>query len=137
MMIAQQLYEGIDLDSGSEGLITYMRTDSVNLADVFRSQAQDFLQTQYGPQYAQGQRVYKTKSKLAQEAHEAIRPTSVSRTPESVRGFLDESQFKLYDLIWRRAVASQMPDARYQQTVIDIAAQKDGIPSYLSERLVR
>lgn len=131
MMIAQQLYEGIDLDSGSEGLITYMRTDSVNLAEVFRTAAQNFLNSQYGPEYAEGERVYKTKSKIAQEAHEAIRPTSVTRTPDSVRQYLDDMQFKLYDLIWRRAVASQMPDARYQQTAIDVAPQKKGIPSYL------
>lgn len=131
MMIAQQLYEGVDLSAGSEGLITYMRTDSVNLADVFLSDAQRFLADEYGKDYAKGQRVYKTKSKLAQEAHEAIRPTFASRTPELVRPYLDDQQFKLYDLIWRRAVASQMPDARYQQTSIDIAAKKADIPAYL------
>ncbi|MDO8490216.1 MAG: type I DNA topoisomerase [bacterium] len=131
MMIAQQLYEGIDTGSGHEGLITYMRTDSVNLAEVFRTEAQGFLQSTYGAEYAAGARVYKTKSKLAQEAHEAIRPTSVARTPESVRGSLDDSQFKLYDLIWRRSVGSQMPDARYQATTIDVQPHKEGIPEYV------
>jgi DNA topoisomerase-1 len=131
MMLAQQLYEGVDTGAGQEGLITYMRTDSVNLADVFMKEAQGFLAESYGAQYATGARAYKTKSKLAQEAHEAIRPTSVSRTPESVRGFLGEQQYKLYDLIWRRAVASQMPDAKFESTTVDILPAKDGLEEHV------
>lgn len=131
MMLAQQLYEGVDTGSGQEGLITYMRTDSVILADVFLKEAQGFLAESYGAQYAGGARYYKTKSKLAQEAHEAIRPTSVSRTPESVRGFLNDQQWKLYDLIWRRAVASQMPDAKFESTTADIVPEREGLQEHV------
>ncbi|MBI4272640.1 type I DNA topoisomerase [Candidatus Uhrbacteria bacterium] len=126
MMIAQQLYEGIEQDKQSGGYITYMRTDSVNLSERFLSEAHTFIQSAYGEQYTHGPRRYSTKSKLAQEAHEAIRPTSVERAPESVRDFLTDQQFKLYDLIWRRAVGSQMNDALFEATTIDINADKEG-----------
>ncbi|MDP2656116.1 MAG: type I DNA topoisomerase [bacterium] len=125
MMFAQQLYEGIEAGSEEDGgYITYMRTDSVNLSEKFLSEAQEVIKSEYGTQYAKGEKKYATKSKLAQEAHEAIRPTLVSRTPESVKAHLTDAQFKLYDLIWRRSVASQMPDALYEATTIDIDTLK-------------
>ncbi len=121
MMFAQQLYEGIEAGSEEDGgYITYMRTDSVNLSEKFLTETQELLKAQYGDKYAKGPKTYTTKSKLAQEAHEAIRPTVVSRTPESVKGHLTDAQYKLYDLIWRRSVATQMPDALYEATTIDI-----------------
>ncbi len=126
MMLAQQLYEGVELGSeGSVGLITYMRTDSLNLSDKFRSDAKSYITDQIGPEYHQ-EKQHKTKSKGAQEAHEAIRPTEVSRTPESIKGYLSTDQFKLYDLIWRRALASQMPAAIFDATTVDIAAKGPG-----------
>jgi DNA topoisomerase I len=119
MMFAQQLYEGIETGEGTEGLITYMRTDSVNLSEKFLGEAQSYIKDAYGPRYGV-RRAYKTKSKLAQEAHEAIRPTSIERTPDTMKTHLSKDQWALYDLIWRRAVASQMADAKYEATVIDI-----------------
>ncbi|MBI4252653.1 type I DNA topoisomerase [Candidatus Uhrbacteria bacterium] len=130
MMFAQQLYEGVELKGGSEGLISYMRTDSVNLAQDFLQEAQSVIAAQCGKQYAQGTRAYKTKSKLAQEAHEAIRPTSAARTPESIKQHLNDQQWKLYDLIWRRAIASQMSDAQFEATTIDVAANGSDGKSY-------
>ena len=126
MLIAQQLYEGVGIgNEGSIGLITYMRTDSVNLAEKFLSEARDFLKKSFGEKYlAPGVRRFTTKSKLAQEAHEAIRPTDPSRDPESVRPYLDDHQYKLYNLIWRRAVASQMAEAALLGTAVDIEAEK-------------
>lgn len=126
MMIAQQLYEGLEADKESGGYITYMRTDSFNLSEKFLGEAKDYISTRYGMEYAIGPKRYATKSKLAQEAHEAIRPTSVERTPESVQAYLTDQQYKLYDLIWRRAVASQMVDALFQATTLDIAAKSAG-----------
>jgi len=121
MMFAQQLYEGIELGAeGSVGLITYMRTDSVNLAEKFLVDSKDYLATLASHYQKAAPRRYTTKSKLAQEAHEAIRPTEASRTPEEVKPHLTAEQWKLYDLIWRRAVASQMPDAIMDQTSVDI-----------------
>lgn len=123
MRIAQQLYEGIELDSGSTGLITYMRTDSVNLAQDAINEIRTLINDRYGkanvPEEA---RVYKTKSKNAQEAHEAIRPTSVQRTPESIKSFLSPEQYKLYDLIWKRTVAAQMISATIDTLTIDMKA---------------
>lgn len=126
MMIAQQLYEGVDLGGeGSVGLITYMRTDSVNLSEKFLTEAHAFLKKTFGEKYlAPGARRFTTKSKLAQEAHEAIRPTEAARDPEDVRPYLDDHQYKLYNLIWRRAVASQMAEAALIGTAVDIAAEK-------------
>ena len=115
MRLAQQLYEGVDLGEGREGLITYMRTDSVNLSGSSRQAAEIFIKKNYGGDYA-NTRSFKTKSKLAQEAHEAVRPTDPNRTPESVKDYLDSRQFKLYDLIWRRFVASQMSTAVFDST---------------------
>jgi DNA topoisomerase-1 len=129
MMIAQQLYEGVSLgNAGQVGLITYMRTDSLNLADKFLTETKTYLQKNFGDEYASSApKKYATKSKLAQEAHEAIRPTSVLNEPNKIKEFLDGNQYKLYNLIWRRAVASQMPEAILINTAIDIAAEKENI----------
>ncbi len=115
MMIAQQLYE--------TGLITYMRTDSLNLSDKFLHEAQQYLAKNLGEKYSlKNPRKFKTKSKGAQEAHEAIRPTEVKNNPEAKKSSLDNNQFKLYKLIWQRALASQMPEALIDATIIDINA---------------
>ena len=121
MSLAQQLYEGVDLGSeGSVGLITYMRTDSVRVADVALNDARGFIGQRFGQDYLpEGPRYYRNK-KGAQDAHEAIRPTSVLRTPESVKQFLSGQLLSLYELIWRRFVASQMETARIDQTTADI-----------------
>ena len=117
MSIAQQLFQGIDLGNGEEGLITYMRTDSNVLSEDSLSQVGNFIQNNYGNDY-HNQTKYKTKSANAQEAHEAIRPTSITMTPESIRNVLSEDQYKLYDLIWKRTVASQMAESQNKKTVI-------------------
>ena len=122
MRVAQRLYEGIDLEGDRVGLITYMRTDSVTLAERALNEAQDVIRDLYGEAYAQGSRRYKTKSKMAQEAHEAIRPTELSRTPDQLQRFLQPDELRLYELIWKRTIASQMADARLQRTSIEILA---------------
>lgn len=124
MMVAQQLYEGVDLKGeGSVGLITYMRTDSLNLSAKFLGDAQNYLSSALGERYALSKpRFFKTRSKGAQEAHEAIRPTEAARHPEAVKASLDPKQYKLYKLIWERAVASQMPEAVLDNTNVDIEA---------------
>lgn len=121
MSIAQDLYEGIDLGPhGSEGLITYMRTDAVNIAPEAIQAARAFIQSEFGPDYLPEQpRIYASK-KTAQEAHEAIRPTSLERNPELVRPYLSSDQFKIYLLIWRRFIASQMNPAIYDTVSADI-----------------
>ncbi|MBI5404796.1 MAG: type I DNA topoisomerase [Candidatus Kerfeldbacteria bacterium] len=120
MTLAQQLYEGIELgDHGQVGLITYMRTDSFNLAAKFLGEVGSFITESFGQTYHES-RTYQTKSKGAQEAHEAIRPTDPRLTPEAVKAHLDDRQLKLYDLIWRRAVASQMSPAEMDSTSVDI-----------------
>lgn len=125
MLIAQQLYEGIELGKeGAVGLITYMRTDSVNVASSALSEVRNFIKDKFGKEYLpDGPNVYKSK-KQAQEAHEAIRPASVSRTPGSLKEFLTSEQFKLYTLIYNRFVASQMRPAIYAVTSADIKADK-------------
>lgn len=127
MFVAQQLYEGIELASeGEVGLITYMRTDSFNLADKFLGEAQIFIKEKISPEYALGQpRKFKTKSKLTQEAHEAIRPTSPWRVPQDIEKFLTEEQYKLYNLIWQRSIASQMKEAIINSKVIEVKNDKD------------
>ncbi|QQS60571.1 type I DNA topoisomerase [Candidatus Falkowbacteria bacterium] len=124
MMLAQQLYEGIELGSeGSVGLITYMRTDSLNLSQKFLDEAREHLTSTLGKEYALSEaRRFKTKSKGAQEAHEAIRPSEVTRTPDNLKEYLAPNQLKLYRLIWQRAVASQMPPAELDQVAIDVTA---------------
>lgn len=122
MMIAQQLYEGLNVGAGkSTGLITYMRTDSVNLSTKFLEEAKSFIESKYGSKYSlSGPRIFKTKQKLAQEAHEAIRPTEVKYHPDEIKDYLTSDQFKVYDLIWRRAVATQMADGVVNNTSIKI-----------------
>jgi len=121
MRLAQQLYEGVDFGEGAVGLITYMRTDSVNLANEAVQEIRQVIEKMYGKDsLPEGPRVYKTKSKNAQEAHEAIRPTSASITPERLEGKIDADQFKLYSLIWKRAVASQMEPAVYDTVAVDL-----------------
>lgn len=122
MVIAQQLYEGMDIgEEGSTGLITYMRTDSVNLSEFALNQAAAVIEARFGKTYYHGQaRRYSNKSKNAQEAHEAIRPTDLMRHPDQVRPFLDRGQQKIYDLIWKRTVASQMAQAVFDATAVDI-----------------
>ncbi|OGT41034.1 MAG: DNA topoisomerase I [Gammaproteobacteria bacterium RIFCSPHIGHO2_12_FULL_37_34] len=125
MRIAQQLYEGIELDSDSVGLITYMRTDSVNVAEEAINELRDLIAKRYGKENVPDEpRLYRTKAKNAQEAHEAIRPTSSVRTPESLKSFLSPEQFKLYDLIWKRTVASQMISATIDTMTIDLMVDK-------------
>lgn len=125
MMIAQQLYEGLKLGSkGHTGLITYMRTDSLNLADDFRNDVAQHITDQLGKEYiSTGGRVFKKKSKGAQEAHEAIRPTEVTNTPELVKPYLDSKQNKIYNLIWQRAIASQMANSISETTTVNISAK--------------
>ncbi|HYM04154.1 MAG TPA: type I DNA topoisomerase, partial [Stellaceae bacterium] len=123
MRTAQRLYEGIDIGGETVGLITYMRTDGVSLSDEAIAGARQLIEQQYGTSYRPDQaRVYKTQAKNAQEAHEAIRPTDMFRRPETVAGHLDADQRGLYDLIWKRAVASQMSSAIIDQVAVDIAS---------------
>ena len=122
MQIAQRLYEGIDIGGEVVGLITYMRTDSVNLANEAVSTARNLIESDYGKDYVPEQpRVHRSSARNAQEAHEAIRPTDMRRRPEQVRDRLEGEQFRLYELIWKRAVASQMASARLEQVGVDVA----------------
>lgn len=125
MRIAQQLYEGISLDSGQTGLITYMRTDSVHLANDAITEIRQLIGERYGDKNVPEEpRIYKTKAKNAQEAHEAIRPTSVLRLPETVKDNLSPEQYKLYDLVWKRTVAAQMISATIDTLSFDMSATK-------------
>lgn len=126
MRLAQQLYEGLPLDKKQQtGLITYMRTDSVTLAKNFKDAAKTYIQNTYGSNYLPAKSpIYTAKSKLAQEAHEAIRPTNPMLTPEIVKPHLDSQQYKLYQLIWQRALASQMSPAKLKQAAIDISSSR-------------
>jgi DNA topoisomerase-1 len=123
MMIAQELYEGVDVPGeGTVGLISYMRTDSTRLAAEAIEEARGFIRTQYGEQYLPAEPVtYDKKSATTQDAHEAIRPTSVARTPASLRSSLSQPQLRLYTLIWNRFVACQMMPAVYDVTTVDVA----------------
>ena len=117
MQIAQRLYEGIDVGGDTVGLITYMRTDGVDITPEALTQTRDLIKSSFGARYLPGApRVYKTKAKNAQEAHEAIRPTSLERIPDSLKRALDQDQFRLYELIWKRTVASQMESAQLERT---------------------
>lgn len=124
MTVAQQLYEGLDVgEGGATGLITYMRTDSTNISDIAQKEARSFIQKTYGADFLpETAPVYKTRAVGAQEAHEAIRPTSVLRTPEQVKGKVTPEQFKLYQLIWQRFVASQMEAAVFDTLSVEIDA---------------
>lgn len=122
MVIAQQLYEGVELGAqGSLGLITYMRTDSLNISNKFIDQVKKFLKDKYGSSYSLNKkRIFKNSNKTAQEAHEAIHPTNPHLEPDSVKEFLDPRQYKLYKLIWERTIASLMPDAIITQNKLEI-----------------
>ncbi|MDX8411747.1 MAG: type I DNA topoisomerase [Mariprofundaceae bacterium] len=123
MQVAQKLYEGIEVDGEPVGLITYMRTDSLSLSEDAIAEMRAHIGAKYGKDYLPGKpRRFKTKSKNAQEAHEAIRPTAITRTPEAMRGVLDADGLKLYGLIWKRALASQMEPAVLDQVRADIDA---------------
>ncbi|HUS94108.1 MAG TPA: type I DNA topoisomerase [Patescibacteria group bacterium] len=124
MYVAQQLYEGVDLGpDGTVGLITYIRTDSLTVAAQAQDEARSHIIHHFGSEYAPKKPpLYKTKSRSAQEAHEAIRPTSVERTPKKIKGFLSRDQYRQYKLIWERFVASQMSPARYDTVRVDIKA---------------
>jgi DNA topoisomerase-1 len=123
MMLAQRLYEGVELGAeGSVALITYMRTDSVHVSNDALAQVRDHIGSSYGEKYRPEKPNFFKSKKDAQEAHEAIRPTDVARTPESVRSFLPDDMFRLYQMIWQRFVASQMVPAVFDQTSVDISA---------------
>ncbi|MGC9467293.1 MAG: type I DNA topoisomerase [Anaerolineae bacterium] len=133
MQLAQQLYEGIDLGEGNtEGLITYMRTDSTNVSEQAQAETRAYVTKEYGAEFLPSEPpIYKTKSKMAQEAHEAIRPTSVLRTPDEIKTYLSRDQYRLYDLIWRRFVASQMKPALYDTISVEILAGTEQDKPYL------
>lgn len=126
MMIAQQLYEGIELgNEGLNGLITYMRTDSVRLGEEIVNNAREFILNSFGNEYLpEKSRQYESKKKNVQDAHEAIRPTSIKFTPEFVKPFLDDAQFRLYELIWKRFIACQMEPAKIETTTVSIQANE-------------
>jgi DNA topoisomerase-1 len=136
MRLAQQLYEGVDFGEGAVGLITYMRTDSVNMANEAVQEIRQLIEKMYGKESVpDSPRIYKTKAKNAQEAHEAVRPTSASITPERLEGKIEADQLKLYSLIWKRAVASQMEPAVYDTVAVDLVpgtqASRDGAAAVL------
>ncbi len=127
MQVAQKLYEGIDIGGETVGLITYMRTDGVQMAPEAIEAARSAVLDQFGPRYVpEKARFYSTKAKNAQEAHEAIRPTDFNRSPDKVRRFLDADQLRLYDLIWKRGIASQMASAEIERTTVEILADNKG-----------
>ncbi|MSP20971.1 MAG: type I DNA topoisomerase [Alphaproteobacteria bacterium] len=122
MDIAQHLYEGVDIGGETAGLITYMRTDGVQIANEALANVRRTISTEYGDSYVPSQpRAYKATAKNAQEAHEAIRPTDSARTPERMQRYLNDDEFRLYELVWKRALASQMETARLEQAAINIA----------------
>ncbi len=124
MAVAQQLYEGIDVGAGERvGLITYMRTDSTHIADSALAEVRDYIRDKFGPDFLPATPpVHRTRAVKAQEAHECIRPTSVRREPDAIQGHLDKDQYRLYQLIWKRFVASQMNPAIYDVTSVDVKA---------------
>lgn len=128
MRLAQQLYEGVDIGGETVGLITYMRTDGITLSDDAIFQARGQIEKDFGKKYLpDSPRMYKSKAKNAQEAHEAIRPTDLSRRPQDVRKYLDDKQFALYDLIWKRTIACQMENAIMDQVSADISDGTDDV----------
>jgi DNA topoisomerase-1 len=132
MRLAQQLYEGVDYGEGAVGLITYMRTDAVNLANEAITEIREVIGRVYGAEsLPESPRFYKNKSRNAQEAHEAIRPTSASVLPQTIEGKIDADQHKLYSLIWKRAVACQMTHAVFDTVAIDLLAGPDGPQRHL------
>ncbi len=124
MQVAQKLYEGVSIGSETVGLITYMRTDAISIVPEAIEAARQLIKDRYGASYCPDRpRLYKTKAKNAQEAHEAVRPTDFHRHPDDIAKYLDDDQNKLYGLIWRRALASQMSEAVFDRTTVDIAAR--------------
>src|SRR5471032_2914942 len=124
MRLAQRLYEGVEIDGETTGLITYMRTDGIDMAPEAITDIRAMIGKNYGKEYVPGApRTYRNKSKNAQEAHEAVRPTDPHRTPDQVAKFVDRDQARLYELIWNRAVASQMEGAELERTTVDMAAK--------------
>jgi DNA topoisomerase-1 len=122
MRVAQQLYEGVDIGSGTVGLITYMRTDSFSLATEAVMSIRDYVKKNFEADYLPKSPImYKTKAKNAQEAHEAIRPTDIARTPTAMRQYLNDEQFKLYEMIWKRTLACQMSPAKFDAVSVDLA----------------
>src|SRR5258705_9182647 len=127
MRLAQRLYEGIDMGGETVGLITYMRTDGVDMDPEAVTSIRSMIGKDYGADYVPGApRTYQTKSKTAQEAHEAVRPTDATRSPREVARAVESDQAKLYELIWNRAVACQMQSAELERTTVDIAASVAG-----------
>jgi DNA topoisomerase-1 len=127
MQIAQRLFQGIELGNGEiEGLITYHRTDSTTLSDKAVSESARVIKDLFGPEYYTGPRRYQTKVKNAQEAHEAIRPTDFMLAPQRLSGVLESDELRLYELIWKRTMASQMPDARVRKTTVELSADAGG-----------
>ena len=125
MNVAQRLFQGVDIGGGDlEGLIRYHRTDSTTLSDKALGEAGQAVRDMYGADFYRGPRQYQTKVRNAQEAHEAIRPTDFRRTPQSLERVLEADELRLYDLIWKRAIASQMADARLQRTTVEISAHR-------------
>lgn len=140
MALAQQLYEGIDVgEEGAIGLITYMRTDSTNVSELAQQEARQFIHQRYGDAFMpEKPPIYRTKSRGAQEAHEAIRPTSVLRQPAAIKEFLDRDQFRLYQLIWQRFLASQMSPAIYDTLTVEVTGVTPGADSSMGhEYLLR
>ena len=126
MRVAQQLYEGIDVGSGTVGLITYMRTDSFSMAAEAVMQIRDYVKKNFDADYLPKSPImYKTKAKNAQEAHEAIRPTDIFRVPAKLRQYLNDEQFKLYEMIWKRSVACQMAPAKFDAVSVDLSVGSD------------
>lgn len=136
MSIAQELYQGVDLKDkgGLTGLITYMRTDSMNLNSGAVAEIRDVVEKTFGKKYLEEKpRFYKTRSKVAQEAHEAIRPTSAKRTPESIKDYLSPRQYRLYSLIWQRTVATQMTQSQIKETKIELLPEEKSISELLKK----
>jgi DNA topoisomerase-1 len=134
MSVAQRLFQGVDIGGGDlEGLISYHRTDSTTLSDKALADAGAVVRQMYGADFHRGPRQYQTKVRNAQEAHEAIRPTDFRRTPQSLEGVLESDELKLYELIWKRAVASQMADAQLLRTIVEIMGRTaDDVPCVFS-----
>lgn len=131
MMMAQRLYEGVEIDGAAQGLITYMRTDSVSVTPEAITEVRKYISGNYGEKYLpEAANVFKSKVKNAQEAHEAIRPADFSMPPEKAKRYLDSDQFALYELIWKRMVSSQMADVIFDQVAVDIIT----IPTYAKAR---
>ena len=138
MRVAQRLYEGVDIGGETVGLITYMRTDGVQIAEEAITATRSLIGTDYGDRYVPASpRQYQTKAKNAQEAHEAIRPTDLARRPKDARAFLDADQAKLYELIWLRTMASQMESAELERTTADITAKVGDRPPLSRHRSAR